>query len=191
MYQNGRVYKIINTQGDEVYIGSTFNTISQRMRHHKKNYNRWINNTKNRCSIYEYFKKNGIDKYKIVLIKEYNCYREHSKDFKHLQAYETLWINKLKCVNETIPYSPLPKKFRSRHCHKKYKEIHNKRTRDYKKNNKKKVSEYNKEYREKNKETIKARESIKMTCSCGSIVLKRCIIRHEKSKKHQQYIQSS
>ena len=188
MYQLGRIYKIINTQGDEVYIGSTFNIISQRMREHKKNYKCWINGNKNKCSIYEYFKKNGIEKYKIVLIKEYNCYRENNKDFKHLQVYETLWINKLKCINETIPFSPLPKKFRARYYHKKNKEKRNKNSREYKKNNKSYVSEYNKQYAEKNKEAIKARESIKMTCICGNIVLKRSIKRHERSKKHINFM---
>ena len=188
-FQIGRVYKIINTQGNEVYVGSTFNTPSQRWRHHQKNYKRFLNGElKCRVSIFDHFKRDGIDKYKLIPIKEYNCYREHSKDFKHLNVYETLWINKLKCVNETIPYSPLPKKFRAKYYHNKHRDARNEGCRQYKANHKEQISNSNKQYRLANIAAINARESVKITCECGSIVSKRCLLRHKKSQKHIDFV---
>jgi len=49
--------------------------------------------------------------------------------------------------------------------------------------NKEKIKEKNKEYYEKNKEKINE----KITCPCGSVVSKKDIRRHERTKKHQQW----
>ena len=44
------------------------------------------------------FKKFGLENFRMILIKEYEVC-----DRTHLQAYETLWVSKLTCVNKCIP----------------------------------------------------------------------------------------
>ena len=36
-YQNGKIYIILNTIDDEIYVGSTVGTLSNRMSHHRYN----------------------------------------------------------------------------------------------------------------------------------------------------------
>ena len=55
---------------------------------------------------------------------------------------------------------------------------------EYKKYNR----EYVKKYNEYNKELIKEKRKEKYTCDCGSIFLKCCKKKHEKSKKHIKFI---
>ena len=97
----GRVYRIICKIDPTIqYIGSTFNELRHRWQHHKRGYVEWLRTKHNQISIYPYFKKYGIENFKIILIKEYNVYASNDKDHKHLMVYEQLWISKTKCVNE-------------------------------------------------------------------------------------------
>jgi DNA repair exonuclease SbcCD nuclease subunit len=59
---------------------------------------------------------------------------------------------------------------------------------EYNETNKEKIQEYNKEYRDNNKEQIKEKKKEKVTCQCGTVVLKRDLKQHEKTKKHTNLI---
>ena len=48
--------------------------------------------------------------------------------------------------------------------------------------------DYEKEYREKNEEKIKERKSIRVICDCGMEVNKNGIVRHKKSQRHQDMV---
>lgn len=140
-YSTGTVYKIICTQdSDIVYIGSTFNSLRNRWQEHKYDYKKYLDGKKGACvSIYPYFEKIGIENFKIIRIKEYECYRANRSDRKHLNVYEQLWINKTKnCVNQVNP-------FRIDKLAEKY----------YRENNKDKINERRKQYRLENKDEIK------------------------------------
>lgn len=91
-YKTARIYKIVHSQSDIVYIGSTFNTLRQRWSSHKA-----PSNTK--CAIWDYIQQYGSEQFKIVLIKEYQVC-----DRKHMLAYEALWISKLRCINTNTPF---------------------------------------------------------------------------------------
>ena len=99
----GRIYKIISTEGNEVYVGSTFNTTRNRFSQHKGDYTKWksdnVKYSKHNVSVNKLFEKYGKDKCKIILIKEYDVL-----DRLHLEVYETLWIYKLKSINNLIPF---------------------------------------------------------------------------------------
>lgn len=102
-YKVGRVYRIICTVEPTIqYIGSTFNELRHRWQKHKQAYDIWIkgNNNNGTVTIYPYFKKYGIQYFKIILIKEYTVYVSNNKDHKHLMVYEQLWINKTVCINK-------------------------------------------------------------------------------------------
>lgn len=97
----GRVYKIICTQSNDIYIGSTFNQLRVRWKQHKDRYCQYKSNPSRNLSIHSYFEQHGIENFKIILIKEYEVV-----DRKHLESKEQLWINKLKCINIKSAFNP-------------------------------------------------------------------------------------
>ena len=137
--ETARIYKIIHLDSSICYIGSTFLTLEERFKEHKYSY---LNEKKSSISIYPYFKKYGVDRFKIILIKEYQII-----DRRHLTVYEQLHINKLKsvCVNKANPcsFSKTLKKYYD----KKYRLINADRKR-----------ENDKKYREANKDMLKIKQ---------------------------------
>ena len=198
----GHIYKIICTvEPTFCYIGSTFDVLWKRMGGHRKGYNAWIGDrSKGKCSWYPYFEKYGIENFKIVLIKSYEVCREYCKDRRHLEAYETLWINRHrgKCCNKVLPIGYLKKERAQKYYYqnkehideyqKEYSRL-NKATLDeyrkeYSEKNRVHISEYQKEYKQNNKAKIAERQNEKVECECGCTVSRSNITRHRKSKKH-------
>jgi hypothetical protein len=147
-YKVGIIYRIEYNENPEIrYIGSTFNSLTYRWRDHKKHYKKYLNGKHGELAIYPYFKQYGIEKFTIIKIKEYQVC-----DRQHLEMYETLYINKMKCVNKCNPFS----------IKKLYMKQYNKENRDkillqkkqYREANKEVINQKNKEYREANKEVI-------------------------------------
>jgi len=168
----GKVYKIIHSQSDIVYIGSTINRLSDRWRNHKK-----LNSN---CVINKYIQQYGAEQFKIVLIKEYEVV-----DRTHLEAYEQLWINKTKCVNYQSAFKI--QKFYYLHNLQKYKETNdeyyknNKNILKEKRNEKKdKINDYQKIYRNEKR--------IRINCECGGKYYEINKLAHFKTKKHQNFI---
>lgn len=139
----GSVYKIINNISNEIYIGSTLKTLSQRFAKHKYTYNEMKNNKKRRV-LHLLFDKHGINNFQIILIKTYEIV-----DRKHLTMYEQLWINKLAQTNNLVNMCSafsieyLAKK----KYNKQYRNINNDKIKQYRLKNKIKKNEYNKVYR--------------------------------------------
>ena len=65
-----------------------------------------------------------------------------------------------------------------------------KQNKKYYKENKEQILEHNKKYREKNREKIRQHYNEKITCVCGSTVARCGKARHEKSKKHLDWVES-
>lgn len=100
----GKIYKIIHNQSNDIYIGSTMDSLKYRWQGHKLAYTKYINNNYSPNTIYTNFLKYGIENFKMVLIKEYQVI-----DRKHLLALETLWQNKLNPINKRPAFQPLTK----------------------------------------------------------------------------------
>ena len=62
-YKNGKIYQILNTVNDKVYIGSTCTQLSRRMVHHRK-----CSLTQN-SPLYEEMRLHGFDKFYIELLE--------------------------------------------------------------------------------------------------------------------------
>jgi hypothetical protein len=204
----GHIYMIITPLDNSFcYIGSTFNRLHKRFEGHKKDYKC----SYGKLSIHEYFDKYGIDNFKIIKIKSYNVIREHKKDFKHLHAYETLWISKTKnCVNKLIPFQPLKKekhreyyennkqKYKeyrdnNKEKSKEYRENNKEKSKEYRENNKEKKNEYDKEYHAKFKEKILERQkkykSQNWYCSiCDKNIKIGTKYKHFKTTKHKKHL---
>lgn len=162
----GRVYKIISSQGNEVYVGSTFNKLRDRFRVHKRDYKDFQEGKRtNRVSVYNIFEKYSIESCKMILIKEYEVV-----DRSHLEAYETLWINKLQSINKVIPFciKNLSQKQwyknnyekNKKHIlqkHKEYYENNKDKFARYRECNSEKIKEYAKEYHQKHKDILTVR----------------------------------
>ena len=111
-YVIGTIYKIYYKLDPTIqYVGSTYLSLIVRWETHIRNFKHYLNGG-TEFSIYPYFTELGIDNFEIEKIKDYLVYREDEKDRKHLSAYEQLWINKLKCVNQAIAFNPLRKNVR-------------------------------------------------------------------------------
>lgn len=101
--RNGIIYKIFHkTIKDIVYIGSTVCRLSTRWKRHKISFSNWNNGyTKTKCAICPYFKQYGIKNFECVILGKYKIV-----DSKHLNAYEQLWLNKIKNINKNGVFNP-------------------------------------------------------------------------------------
>ena len=99
-YSNGKVYKIISSQTDLIYIGSTAQTLAQRMTTHRYEYKKFLNDNKIYVSFFEILK---YDDAKIILIEKYEC-----TDKEELHKYEQNHIDtKSNCCNKYKAYTGL------------------------------------------------------------------------------------
>jgi hypothetical protein len=171
----GLVYRIIHTESDLCYIGSTTSELRFRWQGHRGAYKRWVDGKGSTISIFPHFKEHGIDKFRMLLIKEYEV-----EDRKHLFAYEQLWINKFRAtaINkcDAIDIKPLTKK-RGAKAMRKRREA-----------NKESVREYAKQYYLDNKAKFQAqskeRLKEKFNCGCGGIYSRSGKSNHYRGKKH-------
>ena len=102
-YRNGIIYKIFHkTIENIIYIGSTICRLSTRWKRHKISFSNWNNGyTKTKCAICPYFKQYGIKNFNCVVLRKYKIV-----DSKHLNAYEQLWLNKIKNINKNNVFNP-------------------------------------------------------------------------------------
>ena len=94
-YSDGKIYKISSSENEEVYIGSTCETLNIRLSKHKANYKRYINNK------HHYFSACDILKYdscKIELLEEFKAI-----DKNDLNKKERIYIESIKCINKNVP----------------------------------------------------------------------------------------
>ena len=77
-------------------------------------------------SIHPYFKQFGFDTFRITLIKAYDVC-----DRRHLNMYETLWMNKLSCINHNLAFNPIPRAVYDKQYRSKHKEAHRQHNRTY------------------------------------------------------------
>jgi len=180
----GSVYKICHTQSDVVYVGSTFATLRERFRMHKRT------TVQNGCSITPLLIEHGPDQFKIILIKKYEVC-----DRKHLEAYEQLWINKLKCINKRCSLQLISHKEQMRRWYIKNRDRTLAQQKQYAIEHIDQRREYSKQYMEAHKDSIQAyRASYNQKkweceiCSCSINLTSK--YNHIKSAKHRSHLQS-
>jgi hypothetical protein len=174
----GRIYRIIHTESDLCYIGSTSSELRFRWQGHRNGYSSWVNGKTSPCSIYPHFKEHVIEKFRMILIKEYDV-----EDRKQLLAYEQLWINKFRktSVNkvDTIDIKPFTKK------------RHAAAVNEHRKANRDRSIAYSKQYYQENKAKFSAyskeRNKEKYNCDCGGVYSLKTKRQHDKGKKHLKW----
>jgi len=141
-YQNGKVYRIWSLDTNDIYVGSTSDTLSNRFCRHKKDYKLWKEGDKRRyCSSYILFDQVGVDNCKIELIKNFPC---NSKTELHREEGRVMRENKEIIVNKRL----------AGRTQKEYDEEHKEKNKEYRDEHKEEKKEYNKEYYEEHKEKI-------------------------------------
>lgn len=93
-YKNGKIYKIANDINDDVYVGSTTQSLSKRMAKHKE---MLTNKRKNHYNIYMKLIELGKEHFYIELIEEYQC-----DNVEQLRAREGHFIRQMGTLNARI-----------------------------------------------------------------------------------------
>jgi len=174
IYFTGKIYAIKCNETDDVYIGSTIQTLKERLRAHKNKLNQYIKGKGRNTTSFEIVK---YDSCYIELLEMYPC---NSKE--ELLKKEKEYMESIECVNKCRP-------FRTDEEKKEYGKEYDK---EYYEANTEKVLQRQKEYYEANKEKVlqrhKEKNKQKYTCVCGSNTRKSDRRKHERTKKHGDYI---
>ncbi len=151
-YKDGKIYKIVNNENGDVYIGSTTEpTLTKRLTEHVAKYKMYLNGKTNYVTSFKIIESGNYD---IQLIELYPC-----KNKKELHAREGYWIKLLDCINKCIAGQT--------------------------------KKEYDSTYYQANKEVISEKQSKQHECICGGKFTNRNKAQHERTIKHQTYINSN
>jgi len=192
-YAKTVIYKLINYDSpDLVYVGSTTN-FTKRKQHHKEGcFN--INCKKHNIKLYKTIRENGgWENWNMIIISDYPCnnrreaeqeedrYMQLLKPMLNMRrAFQTPETRKEYFVNRT----DIKKEYdKNRRNGEKAEDIKAKKREAYH-IDKEKSKEKNKEAYHRNKEKY----SQMITCNCGVIIQTRRITAHEKTTKHQKYV---
>jgi ribosomal protein S27AE len=212
-YSKGKIYAIRSHQTDDIYIGGTTQKLYMRLAGHNRHYKNWINGkSKVYYTSYEIMKyddayiellelcpcnsKMELDKREGQLIREMICINKRISGRTSKEYYQE---NKEKILKRSKQhYEKNKEKTTTQNYYKEKRKEYYEKNRDkmienmrqYALNNKEKERKRKQKYYEDNKEKIKQKRDKLITCKCGSVVTKHHVKRHERSKKHQTYIQS-
>jgi hypothetical protein len=169
-YTKGKIYKITNDFNDEVYIGSTCDTIVKRYSLHRAG---CFNKEKKDRPLYTLMNDIGFERFRIELICEYPC-----EDKYQLRQKEGEYIRNLGTLNKQIAGRDW-KQYKDD-----FKEKFDKYHKDYREINKEIIAQNDKAYYEKNKEEKLKRQKQEVKCECGCSITFCHLQRHRRTKKH-------
>ena len=204
-YSKTIIYKIQHEDNEElIYVGSTTDFTKRKYRH---KYNCINPNYQNR-KLYKMINDNGDwEAFKMIQIKEFPCNNKREAEAEEDKVMLELKANmndrrasrshKGYYENNKEQITQKKKDYRDKN-----KEQLSQKRKDYCDKNKDKIIDYHKEYRDKNKEKIvenkkqyyelnKEKILEKVTCECGCVVVKKCLLRHKKSTKHIKLLNES
>ncbi len=149
-YHDSKIYKIISDQTDNIYIGSTTQSLSNRMAGHRKQMVLYKNNQKNYCGSFEILQYADA---RIVLIEKVKC--ESKEELRKLEE-ECRQKNKDICTNKYKAFTGLtPKEYWAERAQT---EEFKAKQAEYREKNRELINERHKKYRDENKELVKARK---------------------------------
>ena len=138
-YMNAKIYKILNSSNDDVYVGSTIQSLSQRMAKHRSSIKH-----KPHYRLYQHMQKFGVDTFYIELIENYPC---RSKD--ELRAKEGEWIRRIGTLNDKVAGRS------GKDWYNEHREEHSAKCKEYRQNNLEAVKEKAKQFRLNNIDKIR------------------------------------
>ena len=145
-YGNGKIYCIRNHINNEIYVGSTCQSLSKRMAYHRQD---CMKPSRHNTLIYKMMFELGRDNFYIELIEEYPCENSNQLERKEGEIMRELKAS----LNQVIAgRTPEEYKIDNRDNIKKTKAICNKR---FAENNQEKIKSYRKEYYNRNPEKFR------------------------------------
>jgi hypothetical protein len=177
-YQNAKIYKIFSYENDDVYYGSTCDTLCRRMTGHRNSYKLYKEGKSN--NNYTSFKILELTSAKIELVENYPC---NSKE--ELLQREGFYIRNNDCVNKYIPLRTVKQYYDEKketilEQKKEYYKANKEQKKEYYEVNKEQRKEQRKEYREANKDKIKE------YCEANKDKIKQYQKEYRQQKKEQQ-----
>ena len=91
-FSKGKIYKITNDYNNDIYVGSTCNTLVKRFNEHK--YRHRLEKYKN-IPLYKLMNEIGFDRFRIQLIQDYPC--EDKYHLRQREGHYTREIGTLNC----------------------------------------------------------------------------------------------
>jgi len=159
-FKAGKIYKITNDYNDDVYVGSTCDTLVKRFSSHKSNRN---SETKKNRPLSMLMNEIGIDRFRIELLEDYPC-----EDKYQLRQREGHYIREIGTLNMLVA---------GRNKRENYQE------------NREETLIKNKERYDKNREKYLERMNEKVICECGCVISRTNLKRHQLSPKHIDLLQ--
>ena len=170
---------------DYVYVGST-KAFANRKWSHKGSCNNENNRSYN-LKVYKTIRDNGgWDNWRMVCIAEEECETKRQAEMVEERYRQELNanMNGKRCYTSQEQRKEDNKEYNKEHKD----EINEKRRVNYKEH--KEHKEKKKEYYEEHKDEIQKRKSKKYTCACGSEIQLGDKSKHEKTKKHQEFLKT-
>jgi hypothetical protein len=170
-YSLGKIYKIVNDINEDIYIGSTRNSLAKRFGDHKI---LAINSIG--FLLHMNMKEIGIEHFRIILIEDYPCTNRNEllrREDYHIQQTKPKYNQRINFTNKTE------------------KEYQKEYQKEYRANHKvEKFPKYQKEYRANHK--VKKFPKYQFKCDCERILNKNkdTIEQHIKTKIHKAYLES-
>ena len=202
-YNTSRIYKICSNLSDKIYVGSTTQSLAQRLSEHIRDYKIYLkDNTQKFMMSYEIIKLN--DAY-ISLIEECNFNNRqqlHKREGEVMKEYNNIIVNKLIAgrtikqwgidnKEELIKYR-LDNKESIAEKVKQYYETNKQsiltQQKQHYETNKQSVLEQKKQYYEINKQSILEQRKQTFLCNCGKTLTICHKFKHEQTTKHLQLI---
>ena len=188
-YKNAKIYKILNNATDDVYIGSTTQPLSKRMVDHRascksdKSFHLQLHNKMNEL---------GIENFYIELLEEYPCENVEQlrkREGERIREFATL--NRYVAGRDEQQYREDNKEQRAK-TNKAWREKNHdgllqKKKDDYQ-NNREHYLDMKKKYYIEKKDEINEKQKTKILCVCGVECRKSDIRRHERTKRHIEFL---
>ena len=178
----GRVYIIQSPNTDKVYIGSTFKTLKRRLNQHKKPTN----------GTTSYLVVDEGDPY-IELLEEIKVIDEdelHFYEQRYLELYTDIAVNEKSAFGVDQEKKKIQSKINGKKFREKNKEYVYKKNKKYREEHPEMCYIKNQKYYEKNKDTLLEKKKELFFCPCGGKYIRTHKVRHEKSQKHQKYLEN-
>jgi hypothetical protein len=168
-------YKITSANTDKVYVGSTKKDINERLNQHETHYRNFKEGKFNYVTSFEILE---CKDYKIELIENKICESKEQRDTVECNYI----INTPNTVNRNLPGRTREQYYQEN------KEELNEYNRQYRQENKQEIKERQRQYRQNNKEDLYRKANEKHNCPCGGKYTKQNKSIHEKTQKHQTFI---
>ena len=173
-YSKGKIYRLVcNTTGQQ-YIGSTVQSLSQRLGGHKKDFKRFSDGKEtDKLTAFSILSENNFE---MILIEDYPCENKNQ-----LERRERNFIETMECVNKYKPAQTREERIEyNRQYHKDHQDELAKSQRDYYQDHKEEIDKRNKQYSKDHKEKLTALT----ICECGGKYQHKYKAKHFKTFKH-------